>query len=152
MERPPKLQTYMTRVIHSGRPTARCASSGSWCTRSELQIVSAAIAPQARSRSFEIGRSFPGRQWSILWPTERMCTLTFIPTEDGYLVAMNRDELRSRPPALLPDVFEKHGVEMTYPRERSGGTWIACNGHGNLLALLNWNGSGSRKSGAKRRT
>ena len=65
---------------------------------------------------------------------------------------MNRDELRSRPPALLPDVFEKHGVEMTYPRERSGGTWIACNGHGNLLALLNWNGSGSRKFGAKRRT
>lgn len=81
-----------------------------------------------------------------------MCTLTFVPTEDGYLVGMNRDELFSRPIALPPKIFGKGAMEMVYPRESSGGTWIACNSRGNLLALLNWNGSESHNLGEKRRT
>ncbi len=68
-----------------------------------------------------------------------MCTLTFIPTTDGYLAAMNRDELRSRPIACAPQVRTRNGVEALYPTEPSGGTWIAANRYGNLLALLNWN-------------
>src|SRR5215470_8286183 len=68
-----------------------------------------------------------------------MCTLTFIPTKDGYLAAMNRDELRNRPIAYAPQVRARNGVETLYPTERSGGTWIASNRYGNLLALLNWN-------------
>ena len=81
-----------------------------------------------------------------------MCTLSFVPTEDGYLVGMNRDELFSRPSGLPPKIFKKGAMEMVYPREPSGGTWIACNNQGNLLALLNWNGSDSRNFGEKRRT
>ena len=81
-----------------------------------------------------------------------MCTLTFVPAEDGYLVGMNRDELLARPVALPPRVFERSGIEMVYPREPSGGAWIACNSQGNLLALLNWNGSESHNLGEKRRT
>ena len=81
-----------------------------------------------------------------------MCTLTFVPAEDGYLVGMNRDELLTRPVALPPRVFERSGIEMVYPREPSGGAWIACNSQGNLLALLNWNGSESHNLGEKRRT
>ncbi len=81
-----------------------------------------------------------------------MCTLTFVPAEDGYLVGMNRDELLPRPVALPPKVFERSGIEMVYPREPSGGAWIACNGQGNLLALLNWNGSESHNLSEKRRT
>jgi Transport and Golgi organisation 2 len=81
-----------------------------------------------------------------------MCTLTFVPAEDGYLVGMNRDELLTRPVALPPKVVERSGIEMVYPREPSGGTWIACNGNGNLLALLNWNGGESPYSGEKRKT
>src|SRR5216684_7953344 len=81
-----------------------------------------------------------------------MCTLTFVPAEDGYLVGMNRDELLTRPVALPPKVFERSGIEMVYPREPSGGAWIACNGQGNLLALLNWNGSESHNLSEKRRT
>lgn len=81
-----------------------------------------------------------------------MCTLTFVPTEDGYLAGMNRDELFSRPRALPPKIYVKGAMEMVYPREPSGGTWIACNSQGNLLALLNWNGSESHNLGEKRRT
>ncbi len=81
-----------------------------------------------------------------------MCTLTFVPTENGYLVGMNRDELFSRPRALPPKIFVKGAMEMVYPREPSGGTWIACNSQGNLLALLNWNGNESYNLGEKRRT
>lgn len=81
-----------------------------------------------------------------------MCTLTFVPTEDGYLVGLNRDELFSRRIALAPKIFGKGAMEMVYPREPSGGTWIGCNGRGNLLALLNWNGIESHNLGEKRRT
>src|SRR5438876_10474049 len=81
-----------------------------------------------------------------------MCTLTFVPTEDGYLVGMNRDELLTRPVALPPKRFQRSGMEMVYPSEPSGGTWIACNDRGNLLALLNWNASGSPLFGEKRKT
>jgi len=65
---------------------------------------------------------------------------------------MNRDELFSRPRALPPQIFGKGAVEMVYPREPSGGTWIACNSQGNLLALLNWNGNELHNLGEKRRT
>jgi hypothetical protein len=68
------------------------------------------------------------------------------------MVGMNRDEVLIRPLALLPKLFEQRGMEMIYPREHSGGTWIACNGRGNLLALLNWNGGESPYLGEKRKT
>jgi Transport and Golgi organisation 2 len=81
-----------------------------------------------------------------------MCTLTLVPAEDGYLVGMNRDEQLTRPVAVPPKVFERSGIEMVYPREPSGGTWIAFNGRGNLLALLNCNGSESQNLSEKCRT
>ena len=68
-----------------------------------------------------------------------MCTLTFVPTDEGYVAGMNRDERLTRPNAIPPRVMEPDGATAVYPREVSGGTWIGCNGHGNLLALLNWN-------------
>lgn len=67
-----------------------------------------------------------------------MCTLTFSPVKDGFLIGMNRDEQRSRPTALPPETFARLGVQAMYPREAGGGTWIACSSHGNSLALLNW--------------
>ncbi len=69
-----------------------------------------------------------------------MCTLTIVPAESGYLAGMNRDELRSRMQAL-PVLSEANAGEGRFisPREISGGTWIACNDRGNMLALLNWN-------------
>jgi len=81
-----------------------------------------------------------------------MCTLTFVPTASGYLAGMNRDELLTRPAALPPEIREREGTTIVYPRESSGGTWIACNNRGNLLAVLNWNEIDITSLGEKRRT
>ena len=78
-----------------------------------------------------------------------MCTLTFIPTESGYLTGMNRDELRTRAIGLPPNILERNNVQFIWPREPSGGTWIAGNSRGNLLAILNWNAPGSAVQGKK---
>jgi len=68
-----------------------------------------------------------------------MCTLTFVPTKDGFVVGMNRDEKRVRRSALHPKRFEFPSTAALYPHESSGGSWIACNNHGTCLALLNRN-------------
>ena len=68
-----------------------------------------------------------------------MCTLSFSPNRSGYSAAMNRDELLTRPASLPPQFRSHENVQLLYPTEPSGGAWIACNGSGNLLALLNWN-------------
>jgi hypothetical protein len=81
-----------------------------------------------------------------------MCTLTFVPAGEGYLAAMNRDELLTRPTALRPQTHGRYWMKYACPREPSGGTWIACNGLGNLLALLNWNEVDTAAPGEKRRT
>lgn len=67
-----------------------------------------------------------------------MCTLSFITQEDGYLVGMNRDEQIARSASLPPQQFPIEGGYAIYPREESGGAWIAANSFGVTLALLNW--------------
>ena len=68
-----------------------------------------------------------------------MCTLSVITRDDGYYLAMNRDERLTRgsatPPALV-NLAEKTAI---YPRDGAGGTWVAANSYGIALALLNWN-------------
>ena len=81
-----------------------------------------------------------------------MCTLSIIPAEQGYLAGMSRDELLTRSPALPPATLHREGLDALYPREPSGGTWIACNRRGNLLALVNWNEVDPRALGEKSRT
>src|ERR1041385_8444364 len=68
-----------------------------------------------------------------------MCTLSFIPTKDGYIAGMNRDEKLARARAIPPMRFDFPAATALFPRENSGGTWIGCNSRGKLLALLNWN-------------
>src|SRR5215467_10005862 len=68
-----------------------------------------------------------------------MCTVTFIPREDGFYVAMNRDERIARPSAKPPAVFEEGFAKSMYPLDCEGGTWIAANHMGIALTLLNWN-------------
>jgi hypothetical protein len=67
-----------------------------------------------------------------------MCTVTFIPKPGGCLVAMNRDDLRSRPPALPPAVRHIERAVAVYPSEPEGGTWIGANDCGIVFTLLNW--------------
>ncbi len=68
-----------------------------------------------------------------------MCTLTFIPKPQGYLLGMNRDERLTREPALAPVAITNAGLSAVYPRESSGGTWIGSNAAGITFALLNQN-------------
>src|SRR5215470_15889630 len=81
-----------------------------------------------------------------------MCTLSFIPQREGYAVGMNRDELRLRARALFPRIYERDRILAAYPSELEGGTWIAVNGFGLLLALLNWNLDNSRGVRPKQRS
>jgi len=67
-----------------------------------------------------------------------MCTLTLVTQNDGYLLAMNRDEKIARGAGTNPEVHEFKGTRALYPGDGTGGTWIAANEHGNTLALLNW--------------
>lgn len=80
-----------------------------------------------------------------------MCTLSFSPTRDGLLVAMNRDESNRRESAQPPHLFTLGAIEALYPAESSGGTWLAVNEYGLLLALLNRNGGGAHREGHRSR-
>jgi hypothetical protein len=69
----------------------------------------------------------------------KMCTLTFIPKPQGYLLGMNRDERLTRELALAPVPITTASLPAVYPRESGGGTWIGSNAAGITFALLNQN-------------
>jgi len=67
-----------------------------------------------------------------------MCTATWLPTEGGYELLFNRDELKTRSEADPPRRHERDGVAWLAPVDRdAGGSWIATNEHGLSVALLN---------------
>ncbi len=68
-----------------------------------------------------------------------MCTLSVITRDDGYYLAMNRDERLTRGAAMPPSQVNLKRTVAVYPRDKAGGTWVASNNHGIALALLNWN-------------
>ena len=68
-----------------------------------------------------------------------MCTLSVITRDQGFLLAMNRDEQLTRGKAIPPAQTRVAATTAVYPRDGAGGTWIAVNNHGVALALLNWN-------------
>ena len=67
----------------------------------------------------------------------------FFPRQDGFVLAMNRDELLSRVPAL-PPVPTLRKLAVLCPREPGGGTWIGINSAGMALSLLNWHSQPDR--------
>lgn len=67
-----------------------------------------------------------------------MCTVSFVPKSHGFYLAMNRDEKRDRPAALIPTVVEIEGRRAVFPYEPTGGTWVSVNDGGVCLALINW--------------
>ena len=68
-----------------------------------------------------------------------MCTLTVVTRDNGYSLAMNRDERLTRNDAVPPAKVHLPGAIAVYPRDSIGGTWVAVNDRGVALALLNWN-------------
>src|SRR5437763_10115871 len=55
---------------------------------------------------------------------------------------MNCDEKITRRQATTPTVVKIGSVQVLYPRDVQGGTWIAASSRGIAFALLNWNDSG----------
>jgi len=76
-----------------------------------------------------------------------MCTITFSPRKTGYALAMNRDELLTRPPGLAPTRKIFNGREIICPSEPGGGTWIALNQDRVCFALINWYSVAARVRG-----
>lgn len=68
-----------------------------------------------------------------------MCTLSFLPNKDGYIVSMNRDENLSRQPGALPEIRDFGGLKAICPLDVEGGTWISVTETGITWALLNRN-------------
>lgn len=68
-----------------------------------------------------------------------MCTVSFVPGKNSYLIGMNRDERLTRPKAFPPRITGAGTVQAIYPREDGGGTWIGANETGISFSLLNRN-------------
>ena len=57
----------------------------------------------------------------------------------GFVLAMNRDEQKTRVTALPPARKRNGDRASLYPAEPDGGTWIGVNDAGLCFALINWN-------------
>ncbi len=68
-----------------------------------------------------------------------MCTLSVVTGDNGYLLAMNRDERIERGAGEPPEIHQRAGAAAIYPSDGAGGTWISVNDYGITLALLNRN-------------
>src|SRR5271170_7265702 len=71
-------------------------------------------------------------------PIKTMCTVSFLERKNGYALAMNRDEKRTRAIGLPPSKQNINGRTVLSPSEPGGGTWIALNDSGVTFALINW--------------
>jgi len=67
-----------------------------------------------------------------------MCTVTFIPVKDKFIITSNRDEHISRPYSCEPKETFINGCKLIFPKDpKAGGTWFAINENGFVGVLLN---------------
>lgn len=67
-----------------------------------------------------------------------MCTVSWIHDDAGYQLLFNRDEKRTRKPAMMPRLAVREGARFLAPVDGDfGGTWIASNEFGVSVCLLN---------------
>jgi hypothetical protein len=67
-----------------------------------------------------------------------MCTVSWLREPGTFRLFFNRDERRSRKPALPPEIRRKGGTRFLAPRDGDfGGSWLGVNEHGVCLGLLN---------------
>lgn len=82
-----------------------------------------------------------------------MCTVSWFSGPGGFELFVNRDELRSRPPARPPVPAERDGARYLAPEDTAaGGTWVTVNELGLALSLLNreWPDAVDAGDGAER--
>lgn len=67
-----------------------------------------------------------------------MCTVSFVPSGDKYMITSNRDEHISRPLAHEPKEETLGSMKVLFPKDpKAGGTWFALNENGAIAVLLN---------------
>ncbi len=67
-----------------------------------------------------------------------MCTVTFIPVNDKFIISSNRDEKNTRGRAMAPVVYSINKRKLIFPKDADGGgSWIALHENGNSAVLLN---------------
>lgn len=67
-----------------------------------------------------------------------MCTLSWKAIDSEYVLFFNRDEQRSRLPALPPTLQQRNGVMFMSPTDpHHQGTWLLVNEHALTICLLN---------------
>ena len=65
-----------------------------------------------------------------------MCTVTYIPTKDGFILSSNRDESPKR--AYNPLVKELIGdTKVMYPKDSKGGSWLFASEKKEVVCVLN---------------
>lgn len=66
-----------------------------------------------------------------------MCTVTYIPTESGYILTSSRDERITRE-TIKPKQYEHGHQLLVYPKDIvKSGTWIASSNKAKVACLLN---------------
>jgi uncharacterized protein with NRDE domain len=66
-----------------------------------------------------------------------MCTVTYVPTNNGCIITSNRDEKIARERAIPPKEYLIDGNKINFPKDpKAGGTWIAHN-ETKVIVLLN---------------
>lgn len=66
-----------------------------------------------------------------------MCTVSFVPLKDSFVLTSNRDEKTARA-TVSPKVYTEKGIKLLYPKDKkAGGTWIVAKNDGTCIVLLN---------------
>lgn len=67
-----------------------------------------------------------------------MCTVTYIPFQNGFYLTSNRDEKAARLKSDIPKWYEFASGKILFPKDgNAGGTWIALHENRNAMVLLN---------------
>jgi hypothetical protein len=67
-----------------------------------------------------------------------MCTVTFIPSNQGIILTSNRDEKHWRAAATPPEIYSLSSGRIIFPKDGdAGGSWIAIHQNGNAVIFLN---------------
>ena len=67
-----------------------------------------------------------------------MCTVSFVPVKDRFIITSNRDEKLTRQKAITPVAHKQGDYYLIYPKDGdAGGTWIVMKENGDCAVLLN---------------
>ena len=67
-----------------------------------------------------------------------MCTVSFVPVRDQFIITSNRDEKITRKNAARPQPSVYNGQKLFHPKDGdAGGTWIVMKENGDAGVLLN---------------